>query len=307
MIILFHTTVVSTKFSLLVRGGLNMSQSPLRFSLKEAVWFKKGQEVEQLLSIELNPQITIEEQSNYVQVVGSLELYGEYMKQQSDEMFSLRDFSQVKVIEQVDLREDGVCEFTHHFPIDITIPKSRVNDYEEIYVLVDSFDYDLRDNNELDVVADLSISGLQDEELLEETDLTLLGDTFETLQFKARKSPVIEEVEQEIEHPQLEFLNRVIEEKVELDVTEPVVYEIQKTEELEQIQQVRNENELQLTRIFSNEVESFKKIRMYIVQSGDSLETIAEKYELQTSQILRRNKIGNQLEAGQILYLPVKK
>lgn len=299
-----------------------MSQSTLRFSLKEAVWFKRGQEVENLLSIEINPHIEIEEQSSYVQVVGALELYGEYEKKEEDDSFSLRDFSQTKLIEDVEEREDGICIFTNYFPIDITIPKSRVDNYEDIFIDIDSFDYEMRNNNELHILADLSISGLNEELVEEEQEESELlqeeqfDQVFEELVFEARKLPELEvqEVEEIVadiqvlddyqeEHPQLEFLSRVevqdvIEEQIEL--TEDTI--------VEETYEKRSENDLSLTRLFSNHEESFRKVRMYIVQNGDTVESIADKYEIQVGQITRRNKLEfGQLTEGQILYLPTRK
>lgn len=304
-----------------------MSQSTLRFSLKEAVWFKRGQEVENLLSIEINPQIEIEEQSSYVQVVGALELYGEYEVKEEEEVFSLRDFSQTKVIEEVEVREDGVCVFTNYFPIDITIPKSRVENCDDIYIDIESFDYEMRNKNELHIVADLSISGLNEEaqeveEQVEEKLEVPFENVFEELVFEARKVPEVIEGEPEVvvkeevqelydeveeEHPQLEFLSRT--ETVFIhDYAEEVREEVVEEEVVEQVHEKRNENDLSLTRLFSPQEESFKKLRMYIVQQGDTVDTIAEKYELQVGQITRRNKLEfGQVTEGQIIYLPVKK
>lgn len=290
-----------------------MSQSTLRFSLKEAVWFKRGQEVENLLSIEINPQIEVEEQSSYVQVVGALELYGEYEKKIDEEVFSLRDFSQTKVIEDVEVREDGICVFTSYFPIDITIPKSRVDNDEDIFIDIESFDYEIRNHNELHVIADLSILGLNEEEeeqeeLVEEVQEIEIENVFEELVLEVRKVPeevveeepvfiVQEEVEEEL-HPQLEFLSRV-------EVTHEDIPEETEVEEV--VLDKRKENDLSLTRLFNHGEESFKKVRMYIVQGGDTLDSIAEKYELQVGQITRRNKIeNNQVSEGQILYLPTR-
>ncbi|MFZ7945582.1 hypothetical protein [Neobacillus sp. 19] len=63
------------------KGGVALSQenqSCLRFSLEESLWFRKGQEVEELISISLDPDITIQENDQYVTIRGSLELTGEY-------------------------------------------------------------------------------------------------------------------------------------------------------------------------------------------------------------------------------------
>lgn len=424
----------------------------LSFSLKEAVWFKKGQEVADLLSIELNPQIGIEEREEYVQVKGVLELFGEYNKKESEETFSLRDFSQATTVKEVIEREDGVHEFTHYFPVDITIPKKRVREIDDIYILVDSFDYEFPESNALNIVADLSITGLyedgqrdeeeffedvegvgdveeqEEEEVVESEDpqgkeeggapnsyyQSMINNVFQEFSFEARKAPVEEEVEeqeeeqfqeeyegevaeeqelqnqsdlegaeqeevhlqgereveepeqfevhhqQEVEepeltnqreseeqevfeqqdqenleeqdeivfparqeiklhfqnepkqqeqesHPQFEFLMRQVKEVQEVEAAEVFVEEVEEEVKAEAVVP-RSENELYLTKLFGNKEENFKKVRMYIVQSGDSLESIAEKYDLQVQQITKRNQLDEfYVTEGQILYLPVKK
>ena len=57
---------------------MSENQSSLRFSLEESVWFKRGQEVEELLSISLDPHITIQEQEQYIVIQGKLFLSGEF-------------------------------------------------------------------------------------------------------------------------------------------------------------------------------------------------------------------------------------
>lgn len=53
----------------------------LRFSLKESVWFQKGQEVEELLSISLDPDVEIEELDYEVIVRGQLDLTGNMLQE----------------------------------------------------------------------------------------------------------------------------------------------------------------------------------------------------------------------------------
>lgn len=423
------------------------------------MWFKKGQEVADLLSIELNPQIGIEEREEYVQVKGVLELFGEYNKKESEETFSLRDFSQATTVKEVIEREDGVHEFTHYFPVDITIPKKRVRAIDDINILVDSFDYEFPESNALNIVADLSITGLYEDGQRDEEEFfegvedagdveeaedaeseesqgkeeggapnsyyqSMINNVFQEFSFEARKAPVEEEVEeqeeeqfqeeyegevaeeqelqnqsdlegaeqeevhlqgereaeeqeqfevhhqQEVEepeltnqreseeqavfeqqeqevfeqqdreeleeqeqdeivfparqeiklhfqnetkqqeqesHPQFEFLMRQVKEVHEVEATEELVEEVEEEVNVEAVVP-RSENELYLTKLFGNKEENFKKVRMYIVQSGDSLESIAEKYDLQVQQITKRNQLDEfYVTEGQILYLPVKK
>jgi stage VI sporulation protein D len=141
---------------------LSENQQSLRFSLEESVWFKKGQEVEELLSISLDPHITILEQEQYVVIQGKLHLSGEYKSSGEAEEDQLW---QGKLIQTVEYREEeGVYEFEHQFPVDVTIPKGRVENVEFLDVIVDSFDYVLPENGCLKLTADLTISGLRNEE-----------------------------------------------------------------------------------------------------------------------------------------------
>lgn len=45
----------------------------LQFSVEESICFQKGQEVSELLSISLDPDITVQEVNDYVSIRGSLE------------------------------------------------------------------------------------------------------------------------------------------------------------------------------------------------------------------------------------------
>lgn len=139
--------------------------SCLRFSIEESIWFQRGQEVSQLLSISLDPNISIQEDEQYVSIRGALILTGEYKNVQSDtEERSLREYTNGKQVHEVLLREDGMSEFQHQFPLDITIPKNRIQNLEDVYVSIDMFDYDFPSENNLNLTADLSITGLYGEQ-----------------------------------------------------------------------------------------------------------------------------------------------
>lgn len=134
-------------------------QSSLRFSVEESVWFQKGQEVGELLSISLDPDITIQEFDQYISIRGALKLTGEY---KIDEDYSEEEFeyANLRFISNVETREDGISQLVHGFPVDITIPRNRIGNLEEVYVTIESFDYDLSESRNLRLVADLEISGI---------------------------------------------------------------------------------------------------------------------------------------------------
>ncbi|OIK14360.1 stage VI sporulation protein D [Bacillus sp. MUM 13] len=142
------------------------NQSSLRFSLEESIWFQKGQEVAELYSISLDPNVSIQENDQYVVIKGTLDLSGEYRNEVRSGESVIRDYTQKnypKTIHNVEKRENGNSEFSHRFPVDITIPANRISSLSEIDVSILSFDYSLPDKNCLKLQADLLISGIYNE------------------------------------------------------------------------------------------------------------------------------------------------
>ncbi|MFB5576930.1 stage VI sporulation protein D [Bacillus cereus] len=317
----------------------------LRFSLKESVWFQKGQEVEELLSISLDPDVEIEELDHEVIVRGQLDLTGEYVARQDDSAYSLRDLSPAKSIDYVETREDGVNELVHSFPLEISIPRNRVKVIKELYVSIEEFDYELKENGCLQLLADISITGLCDEERIEdeeqeeETAYTELevdsaqeeenrptphveepaykesdeweDYAFEPFQLEERKEQEVEEEEIE-EH---EFVEREEEKETtpqfELFGRKDFKKEQAKKQEEqeEETYSQRDENALYLTKLFTKEPEEeFTKLRMYFVQEGDTIESVAERYETSVQNLYRVNQTEDiYLTTGQIIYIPVSR
>jgi stage VI sporulation protein D len=149
-----------------MKGGVALSQgnqSCLRFSLEESVWFQRGQEVAELVSISLDPNITIQENDQYVSIRGSLELTGEYTCTEQQEE-NPDHIPALRYVHSVMEREAGVYEFLHRFPVDITIPKNRIESVDDIDISVDSFDYVFPERDRLKLNADLAITGLYGEQ-----------------------------------------------------------------------------------------------------------------------------------------------
>ncbi|WP_174729800.1 stage VI sporulation protein D [Mesobacillus harenae] len=140
------------------------NQSCLRFSLEESVWFQKGQEVAELVSISLDPNITVQENDQYVAIRGSLELTGEYTRQVISATEEQDSYTSAKFVHSIMEREDGGAEFLHQFPVDITIPNNRIASINDIDITVESFDYLLPERGCLRLTADLAITGLYGEQ-----------------------------------------------------------------------------------------------------------------------------------------------
>lgn len=313
----------------------------LRFSLKESVWFQKGQEVEEILSISLDPDVMIEELDYEVIVRGQLDLTGEYIARQEDSPFSLRELSPAKSIDYVETREDGINELVHSFPLEISIPRNRVKQVEELYVFIEEFDYDLKEDGCLQLLADISISGLCDEERLqdEETEGKEIEEkeievdrveevieeapahsesdgwedyAFEPFQLEERKEPELEEEEEKKEV--LGFGTAEREESKEIAPQFELfgrkdIQKEKKQQEEEPSYSQRDENALYLTKLFTKEPEEeFTKLRMYFVQEGDTIESVAERYETTVQHLHRLNQTEDMyLNAGTILYIPARK
>ncbi|CAH2461597.1 stage VI sporulation protein D [Bacillus cereus VD118] len=315
----------------------------LRFSLKESVWFQKGQEVEELLSISLDPDVEIEELDHEVIVRGQLDLTGEYVARQDDSAYSLRELSPAKAIDYVETRADGVNELVHSFPLEISIPRNRVKVIEELYVSIEEFDYELKENGCLQLLADISITGLCDEERNEDEEeetayAELEADSaeedesrpapheevpaykesdgwedyaFEPFQLEERK-------EQEIEEEELEE-HELVEREEEQETTPQFElfgrknFKKEKAKKQEEPEEEaysqRDENALYLTKLFTKEPEEeFTKLRMYFVQEGDTIEAVAERYETTVQSLYRVNQSEDiYLTTGQIIYIPVSK
>lgn len=139
----------------------------LRFTLEESIWFQKGQEVAELYSISLDPNVTIQENDEYVVIRGTLDLSGEYKINLSSGESEIKHYSQgyyPKTMQSVEDSGNGTQEFNHRFPVDISIPYNRVESVDDIGVNIQTFDYTLIERNCLKLQADLLVTGIYGEQ-----------------------------------------------------------------------------------------------------------------------------------------------
>src|SRR5205085_2787434 len=107
--------------------------------------------------------------------------------------------SSQKFVERVaELEEQGSCEFSHRFPVDITIPNNRIQSIYDIDVLVESFDYSIPERSCLKLSAELTISGLYGNEQVEQQQE--IEPEYEVLHRNEEEEEEIE-VEVEVEQP----------------------------------------------------------------------------------------------------------
>ncbi|WP_270179474.1 stage VI sporulation protein D [Alkalihalobacillus sp. CinArs1] len=346
------------------------NDSHLHFSVEEQVWLKKGQEVEEVLSISLDPEISIEEYEDYVAVKGCLYLSGEYLQREYEDYEDREDETSVyRSVHEVETREDGTATIGHRFPVDITIPSSRISKLEDIFVTVDTFDYTLCETNCLQLNADISISGIQgdagypnyendseveydDEVELEEerssdesvweNDVKYVSDEAEEpVMFpQSKRTPQVDmrakasQTDEEPAEVQYEAMNNETnydlltrmagqnaessyynhnEESAqrgnyEAEYDEYSDYAEASEETVEEREPVREENALYLTNMLTKDEENFSKMKMCIIQPGDSLTEIAERYRVLPSHLARVNRLDEEeVTEGQILYIPVNR
>jgi stage VI sporulation protein D len=344
-----------------LKGGVALSQgnqSFLRFSLEESVWFQRGQEVEELVSISLDPNITIQESNQYVTIRGTLDLTGEYKCQGELEAEDSQETGVQKWVHSVEERGEGVYEFSHRFPVDITIPSYRIRDLSEIDVVIETFDYLLPERSCLKLTAELNVSGLYGEQAAvveqeeEEEDVFELSyrsqekeveafqgteedkdEDYEPFEVEARKEesffaeptfvessshqPSIPEIsfaayrsEQPAEpleevdefQPMTEGENSPVEE----EVNEPSPKTI--TSVVDYVKnKLTNKKSMSISEFLARkEGEEHAKLKVCIVQNGESVDTLAERYAVSVQQLLKVNHLepNQDVYEGQVLYVP---
>ncbi|MQR95395.1 LysM peptidoglycan-binding domain-containing protein [Fictibacillus phosphorivorans] len=152
-----------------------MSQSKLRFSIEESVWLKKGQEVAEVLSMSLDPEIRITEEAGQVYIKGALILNGRYRCEKQElndgvtDQNALSESMSYRSLTQLNVAEDGMTDLVHRFPVDITIPSYRVEDSNEVKVEVESFEYELPNSTCFELSASICIYGIKDEKQRQES------------------------------------------------------------------------------------------------------------------------------------------
>lgn len=217
-------------------------QSSIRFSVEESIWFERGQEVAELLSMSLDPEIIIQEHDQYISVRGGLILTGEYHADGSErEGVSLP--TGARTVQEVATNEEGLSTLKHKFPIDITIPKNRIQSLNDVYVTIESFDYELPQRGNLLLEADLSITGIyEDEDRNEAAEEQAQQPQQPLLPVENVVDDVEEEVEEEVtealtNEPVAKEVPEAVEELVEEELVQPLmrgsVYEDEEFEESE--------------------------------------------------------------------------
>lgn len=347
---------------------------PVTFSIHERLVLDGPYNADEFLSMALEPDMTIEEDTHYVKVTGALRLTGEFRPAASDEIhpLSINHHKPSHRVKSVFATDVGTYCIEHQFPVDITIPSYRINNMEDLYVTIDSFDYFLESSDEIDLSAEIVLSGLsstkretepieresiEKDPSLSQVDTGVFFDEQPEYPFITNESNYIgnndqtedaresfeELTENEFndvesdeyvyefeairlpdEHPFMEELEEAetphieMKERKDEDYEEYINYDeyeqndededVAEEPELEQEADVNERpNALYLTKMLSDDTKPFSKLRMYFIQPGDSLSSVAEKYQVAATSLIRMNRLeSDQLQPGEILYIPVK-
>ncbi|WP_174613948.1 LysM peptidoglycan-binding domain-containing protein [Virgibacillus ihumii] len=112
-----------------------------------------------------------------------------------------------------------------------------------------------------------------------------------------------------------EFFNKDVNEKAEEEIHQnDTAPEVEITEaadpsEIPEAQTDNLEDVRYLADVFQTEEgEQYTSMRLCIVQETDTVETIADRYQISAGQLLKRNRLSNDdLKEGQLLYIPYRK
>jgi len=138
--------------------------TPFMFDIQESLSFRADAQLQDLIGIALEPDISIQEFEQEISVRGVIELTGEYHPVQDVvEGTAVAVSPGTRELEKVEKLEGGTNTFYHRFPVEISVPKYRIKQLKDVYVAIDNFDYDIPGSNVLELQATVAIYGVQEE------------------------------------------------------------------------------------------------------------------------------------------------
>jgi stage VI sporulation protein D len=143
----------------------------LTFRIKETIFLSADKAgIGELKELELLPDVEIIENTQDISITGCLHLQGKYLvakegqetEGEGDSLLSAMKFPpfHLNTGPEPPFLYDTEQELTHRIPLNITIPLSRVAEVGEIFAVVDGLDYELKANNQLQIEAELKLTGI---------------------------------------------------------------------------------------------------------------------------------------------------
>lgn len=315
----------------------------MTFDVDETLFFEKGQGISEMMSISLEPDILVQSYNDYVQVRGLIVLQGEYRKENAHEENVPPTNQNINYIEKVIDLEEGIASFSHRIPVEVSIPTYRVDNIKDIMVVVESFDYELPNQHLLKISSSLHIYGINDADQVSTTEDVVIEEKpikgeetgkqmkeiKESMATNEVHSPALNKGNEKSENKETapeqhdqDGGNKVVDEEqsnpdVEIEANESVNKKVDGKEIDIQLKESKHGEEemeedqkdvLFLTEFFSEgEEDTYTKLKIHITQEDDTIESIAKRYEIPTTTLMKDNDLTNyQLEEGQLLNIGTK-
>ncbi|MFC0014967.1 MULTISPECIES: LysM peptidoglycan-binding domain-containing protein [Allobacillus] len=136
------------------------NKEPYAFKIFEKISFRQGEEVDDLYSISIDPEVDVIQEENYIQLRGVLVVSGDYQTFPKKEPLYIVDDEEDNVVQQVRMLDNGFMTFQYPIPVDITVPVDRVERDHHLEVKVDYFDYELPEPQTLNIQSSIRIDGI---------------------------------------------------------------------------------------------------------------------------------------------------
>ncbi|RAL26666.1 LysM peptidoglycan-binding domain-containing protein [Thermoflavimicrobium daqui] len=299
----------------------------LRFDISEKVTLHPQQPgIGTLLELNLLPDVEIKDEGQHLRIHGFLRLNGLYL---GDEVH--KDEQEVHLENLI--RE----EIAYVIPVEITLPANRA---EPNYVSaeVESFDYSVLSPFELQIEAILLIDGLLPEVETTEADKLAFSASPAKVAYLAEGDQNEEELpaEELVSYSPVE--EEIVSKETKIDFSMPTSKEMDTSDEEEKMVAKKSPIQLQdeaieedhehedKEELFRQEKaeleeeqegldwirwlvrgkgETFKPMRMVIVQKGESVEYLADRFGVSKDQLIEVNQLNSDyIEEGEILYIP---
>ncbi len=305
----------------------------LRFDICENVRLHTQQpSIKELLELDLYPDVEIKDKGNHLKIEGFLRLKGAYQSGEESEGDSFEG-------------EDRREELSYIIPVEITLPADRAEldhisaEIESFdYQVLSPFELQI----DAILLIDGLIPEKQGEESVDEQEIPMFSGSEASIETSSsERAESVNEEEATIpdqkesmevdDHPMPEKDDRASAEKIEAFPEESEV-DHSLTEEVEELRSDEDEpvsetedeieqNQVSMDEQLDEEIdhnkedwaqwllgekeENFTSMRMVIVQENDSVQEIAERYDISPSQIRQLNHLDDrELEKGQIIYIP---
>jgi len=133
----------------------------MKFEIREKVkHFKEDRSFNELSSLELQPIIKVYESKNQVEVNGHLVLHGEFLTKEEDWEQFFNESDGIHYHPFYNKKEEEADSFQYQIPLSIQMPRDRVEDTAELFVVVEDFDYEILSSGEMELTAQIKLLGV---------------------------------------------------------------------------------------------------------------------------------------------------